>query len=135
MWPFGKGKPARLVDQAAYERNLASQTTMAPQTVTQLHEAGMQPRALLRLEYFFYAASRSNGDALARDLLAKGYSSECRPAADGSPLFCITGWSTPFPIDEGSAVAWTTEMCRLGYAHDCEFDGWGTNPDQPDLQN
>src|SRR4051812_39807203 len=135
MWPFGKGKAARYVDQSAFERILASQTTMAPQTVAELHKAGMPPQALLRLEYFFYASSLSNGEALARDLVGKGYSSECSPAADGGPLFCITGWTTPFAIDEGSAVAWTAEMCRLGFDHDCEFDGWGTNPHQPELQN
>jgi hypothetical protein len=26
--------------------------------------------------------------------------------------------------------AWTREMCEIGFAHDCEFDGWGTTPDQ-----
>ena len=135
MWPFGKKKEGRFVDRKAFERNLASQTTMAPQTVEQLHKAGMRPKALLRLEYFFYAAAASNSEALARDLLAKGYSAECRPAADGSPLYCITGWTVPFAIDAAAATAWTEEMCRLAYDHDCEFDGWGTNPHQPDLQN
>ena len=135
MWPFGKSKPARFVEPSAFDRNLAIQMTMAQQTVVQLHEAGMKPGARLRLEYFFYAASRANGEGLARALVDKGYSSECRPAADGSSLFCITGWSVPFAIDQGTAVAWTNDMCGLGYDHDCEFDGWGTNPHQPEFQN
>ncbi len=135
MWPFRKGKQSRLIDRDSFERNLASQTAMAPQTVAQLQNAGMRPKANLRLEYFFYAASSSNGEDLARDLKAKGYSAECRRSADGSSLYCITGWTVPFPIDETSTVEWTEEMCRLGYHHDCEFDGWGTNPIQPELQN
>jgi len=57
MWPFRKGKQSRLIDRDSFERNLASQTAMAPQTVAQLHNAGMRPKAKLRLEYFFYAAS------------------------------------------------------------------------------
>jgi hypothetical protein len=26
---------------------------------------------------------------------------------------------------------WTSRMCDVGREHDCEFDGWGTNPKQP----
>ena len=32
--------------------------------------------------------------------------------------------------DTEAVVAWTEQMCRLGREHDCEFDGWGTNPRQ-----
>lgn len=135
MWPFGKKKRARFIDQASFEKNLESQTAMAPQTVAQLHGLGVRSGAPLRLEYFFYADSPEAGEALARALVGKGYSSECRPSGDGSPLLCITGWSTPISIDERTVVAWTAEMCRIGYEHDCEFDGWGTNPEQPELQN
>lgn len=31
-------------------------------------------------------------------------------------------------MDTRLVVEWTKEMCRLGYSHDAEFDGWGTNP-------
>ncbi|MBL7829785.1 MAG: hypothetical protein JNK41_02060 [Saprospiraceae bacterium] len=27
---------------------------------------------------------------------------------------------------------WTKKMCELGYKFDCEFDGWGTDPNQND---
>jgi hypothetical protein len=134
MWPFRK-KSSRFHDEAAFERNLANQMAMAPQTIEQLRGIGVLPEATLRLEYFFYAASRETGDALTSVLHSKGYSSDCRPAADGSATFCITGWSNPLPMDEATVVRWTAEMCRLGFEHDCEFDGWGTTPHQPDLQN
>jgi hypothetical protein len=134
MWPFGK-KKSRFLDREAFERILTSQTTMAPQTVEQLRKIGVPSNATLRLEYFFYAASQDAGDALAVHLRAKGYSSECAPAADGSASFCITGWSLPVSMDQAAVVRWTIEMCHLGFDHDCEFDGWGTTPDQPDLQN
>jgi hypothetical protein len=135
MWPFGKAETKRFVDEHAFRQNMANQAAMAPVTVAQLHQAGMTPNSRLRLEYFFYAASQTNGDALAKVLREKGYSTECRPAADGSPTWCITGWTTPFSVDERSASSWTGEMCLLGFAHDCEFDGWGTNPEQPEPQN
>lgn len=135
MWPFRKKKSSRFIDQAAFERNLASQTAMAPQTVEQLRGLGVGPDAVLRLEYFFYAASREAGDALASVLRARGYSSDCAPAADGSRTFCISGWSHPLRMEEATVVRWAADMCRLGFDHDCEFDGWGTTPHQPEIQN
>ncbi|HEX7670549.1 MAG TPA: hypothetical protein VF395_13235 [Polyangiaceae bacterium] len=38
-------------------------------------------------------------------------------------------------IDTSTVVAWTAEMCRLEYSHDCEFDGWGTSSELPELRD
>jgi regulator of RNase E activity RraB len=135
MGLFWKKKPERFVTEKAYEKNLANQIGLAPQTVAALHRIGVSPGSALRLEYFFYAKAKANGEALVSALRGKGYSAECRPAADGSDLFCITGWSTSIAIDDEPVVGWTAEMCRLGLAHDAEFDGWGTTPEQPDAAN
>jgi len=120
----------RYVSAEACERNRARQMSMAPQTVAQLQRIGVAPGTALRLEYFFYSDKADKGAALATALLTGGYSAECRPAADGSPSFCITGWSTPIPVQGAEVRAWTSEMCTLGFEHDCEFDGWGTTPKQ-----
>jgi hypothetical protein len=101
---------------------------MSPRTVAKLYRIGVQRGTPLALEYFFYSDSAAKGEALAHALSAKRYSSTCQPAADGGPLLSITGWSVPVPVDDDSVVAWTREMCELGYSHDCEFDGWGTSP-------
>jgi regulator of RNase E activity RraB len=132
MGLFRKRQTYRFVSEDALAKNLASQTEMSPQTVAELHRIGVSPCALLRLEYFFYADEKANGEALAAALLAKGYSSECCPAADGSGLFCITGWTTPIAVHDDVVVKWTAEMCQLGFTHDAEFDGWGTTPGQSD---
>jgi hypothetical protein len=123
-------KQRRFVSEEACEKNRAEQVRMAPQTVAQLHAIGVAPGAPLRLEYFFYSNKATKGAALAAALATKGYSSECRPAADGSASFCITGWSTPIAVRDADVVAWADEMCSLGFEHDCEFDGWGTTPHQ-----
>lgn len=135
MGLFWKKKPDRFVSEEAFEKNLANQTVMAPQTVAELHRIGVAPGTTLRLEYSFYATSKANGEALMSALRGKGYSAECQPAADGSGLFCITGWSTPIAMHDEPVVGWTDEMCRLGLEHDAEFDGWGTSPEQPDAGN
>lgn len=127
MWPFGKRKKARFVDEEALARSLASQTDVVG-VVDALEAAGMPPNATLQVEYFFYADVESNGQALARELHTRGYSTECRPAADGGPLFCITGWTIPLVINREWLASWAADMVRLGFRHDCEFDGWGTYP-------
>ena len=33
-------------------------------------------------------------------------------------------------MDDQAVQLWTKEMSELGYKFDCEFDGWGTTPDQ-----
>jgi hypothetical protein len=33
-------------------------------------------------------------------------------------------------MDEQTVLEWTGHMCGVGQQHDCEFDGWGTNPQQ-----
>lgn len=135
MGLFWKSRKMRFISEDAFEKNLASQTEMAPQTVAELHRVGVRPGAMLRLEYFFYTETKANGQALSDVLLAKGYSSELHPSADGSGLFCVTGWTTPVAVLDDPIVKWTAEMCRLGFAHDAEFDGWGTSPGQAEPEN
>ena len=42
----------------------------------------------------------------------------------------ITGWTTPLEMSANLVLDWVDQMCNLGFEHDCEFDGWGTNPEQ-----
>ena len=135
MGLFWKSKTKPFISERASEKNLSKQTRLAPQVVAQLHRVGVRPGAMLRLEYFFYAKSKANGEALRDVLMAKGYSSECRPSAGWGRFFCVTGWTTPIAVVDDPIVTWTAEMCRLGFAHDAEFDGWGTNPKQAELGN
>jgi hypothetical protein len=82
------------------------------------------------LEVFFYTDTEAKAQDLAKALKALGYEIEFRAPAGDSRQFVVTGWTTPIRMTDSSVVAWTERMCRLGYEHDCEFDGWGTNPKQ-----
>jgi hypothetical protein len=52
MHPFDlfSGKPKRFVSQESFAINLASQLTMAPQTLTQLRQLGVTPDRALKLD-------------------------------------------------------------------------------------
>jgi len=102
------------------------QLAMTPQTIEALRGFGVTAEQQLKLEYFFYSNAPEKGDALASALVALGYAAQSKPAAHDPALCVVTGWTTPLAIDEQPLLAWTRTMSDLGFAHDCEFDGWGT---------
>jgi hypothetical protein len=103
---------------------------MSPQTVAELRKLGVSDSAQRRLEFFFYADVEDNAQRLATALHGLGYQAEAKVAAGDSRLFVVTGWTTPIKMDDASVVQWAERMVRLGYAHDSEFDGWGTDAQQ-----
>jgi hypothetical protein len=116
------------VSEGAFRENLVKQTKMSPQTVAQLRKYGVTDDTDLKLEFFFYTDKEPNAQGLSKALQALDYKVEYRPAAADSHLLLVTGWTIPIKMTDESVVAWADRMCRLGYEHDCEFDGWGTNP-------
>ena len=120
----------RFVSEKAFQKNLARQVTMTPQTLAQLRQYDVSDQTELKLEYFFYTDTAAKAAALAGVLSQKGYTAEHGPSAGDSKLFIITGWTKPMLMNEPTVVEWTRQMCRIGFEHDSEFDGWGTNPDQ-----
>ena len=126
----GRKGDDRYVTESSFRQNLARQTAMSPQTVAHLREHGVTDDTTLKLEFFFYTDTEAKAHALATSLRELGYEVETGPSAGDDELFVVTGWTVPIKMDDRSVVEWTEKMCRLGYEHDCEFDGWGTYPKQ-----
>lgn len=118
------------VSEADFNANRTKQIAMAPQTMEQLRGYGVTDESELKLEYFFYTNTREKAEGLAKDLADRGYDGGHDVAAGDSSQFVITGWTTPMKMTDEIVAGWTGEMCDLGYKFDCEFDGWGTNPNQ-----
>lgn len=130
MFDFFKRKPEKFVSNSAFEANLASQLAMTPQTLAQLREYGVTDQSSLKLEFFFYTNTLVKAESLAHKLAELGYAVEYGQSAEDNNTYLITGWTVPVLMSDKSMLDWTEQMCRLGYAQDCEFDGWGTNPEQ-----
>lgn len=129
--PIGESpKLNRFVSQSEFESNLAKQRAMSPETVAQLRKYGVTDDSALRLEYFFYTNRESNAAGLESALKQLGYDVESGETAANDGTILVTGWTAPIKMDESSVVQWTDDMCRIGFTHDCDFDGWGTNPSQ-----
>jgi hypothetical protein len=126
---FGKTQ-GRFVSESAFTENRAKQTAMAPDTMAQLRKYGVTDETELKLEFFFYTNTEAKAAELAGALKKKGYSVEHQPSAHDKSLQVVTGWTGKMKMTDAVVIGWTREMCEVGYASDCEFDGWGTNPKQ-----
>jgi hypothetical protein len=124
------GGNGRFQSEAAYADNRSRQLTMTPQTVAQLRTYGVTDDSQLKLEYFFYTDTKEKAAALAQKLTGLGYSGGYDHSASDKKQFVITGWTSPIKMDDKTVLDWTGRMCDVGHEHDCEFDGWGTNPKQ-----
>ena len=117
----------RFVSERAYRKNLRKQFGMNTSTLSVLRKHGVTEDAQCKIEFFFYADDESKGNELCKKLLAMGYSSSCKPSAHNKRIFLINGWTNKLTMTGHNITDWTKEMCKLGYEHDCDFDGWGTN--------
>jgi len=102
---------------------------MSPQTIAQLKKYGVTDDAILKLEFFFYTDAEAKAQGLAESLQSLNYQLESKPSARAGRLFVVTGSTTPITMNEDAVISWAEKMSRLGYEHDCYFDGWGTYPE------
>jgi len=124
------GGDGRFQTEDAYAKNRANQLVMAPQTMAQLRKYGVTDQSQLKLEYFFYTNTKEKAAALAQKLGELGYAGRFDHSASDKKQFVVTGWTTLMNMDNQTVIDWTSRMCDEGREHDCEFDGWGTNPKQ-----
>lgn len=120
-------KSKRFVSQKAFEENLERQLALTPQTIRQLRTCNVMPEKRRKLEFFFFTNTVEKAAALAAELMNKNYEVEHRPSASDARIQIITGWTTEVTMSDDTLLEWTREMCTLGFTHDCDFDGWGTN--------
>lgn len=132
---FGLFGNKRYVSDSALKSSLAKQSEMNSQTLAQLKNYGVNSDSELKLEFFFYTNEQDKASNLAIDLKALDYEIETVNKAVGDEkLWIVSGWTTKIKMDINSVTDWTTKMCNLGFEHDCDFDGWGTNPDQGEFE-
>ena len=111
------------------------QKEMNSKTLEQLSTLGVNESSRLCVEFFFYTKYADKASNLAIDLSKLGYKIETVDRSAGDKrLYVISGWTTKIKMDSESLTDWTSQMYKLGCEHDCDFDGWGTFPDQ-DIEN
>lgn len=120
----------RFVSESDFDNFLNSQLKMTPQTLNELRKLNVTADKELRLEYFFYTNKAGKAERLENEINKLNYGVESGRSQSDRNVFVISGWTTKMKMDDATVKSWTKQMCELGYKFDCEFDGWGTNPDQ-----
>lgn len=124
----------RYVSESTFKKTVKKQKEMNSQTLAQLNKYHVGDDSELSLEFFFYTDQQDKASNLAIELKKLSYNIKTvDKSASDSKLWVVTGWTTPIKMDIGSVTKWTEQMCKIGFDNDCDFDGWGTNPDQGDF--
>jgi regulator of RNase E activity RraB len=127
---FWKPKNSNYVTEKSFENNCKKQMQMSPMTLKQLRNLKVTEDKELKLEYFFYTNTNEKAELLAKELEKQNYKVEYGVSIGDKKLFIVTGRTTNIIMKEEIVTKWTKEMCEIGYKFDCEFDGWGTEPNQ-----
>jgi len=127
---FGKKDNGQFVSAEALEEKSAIQLNMLPVLMEKLRELNVDEDRELMLEFFFYTNTYQKAETFARELSNLNYQVKYGVSEGDKKLFIITGWTTKVKMKDTVVAAWIRQMCSLGYKFDCEFDGWGTIPDQ-----
>jgi regulator of RNase E activity RraB len=127
---FKKNNKGQFVTEGQFKSNSDKQVELAPQTLQQLRELGVTADKDLKLEFFFYSNTIDKVEKLSDELKKMNYEVQFGQSQGDNKLFISTGWTTKMKMDNGIVTSWTKEMCDLGYKFDCNFDGWGTTPEQ-----
>ena len=126
----GKTSPSdRFVSERGFVENKKKQKKMVPQTMQELRKIGVTEDKELKLEYFFYTNTPDKAKIFSQEIAKLGYAVEYSKSASTND-FVITGWTTKMKMNNSVVESWSEKMCDLGYKFDCDFDGWGTSPDQ-----
>ena len=120
----------QFVSEQQFKNNTTKQMQMTPQTMEQLRKINVTADMELKLEYFFYTNTADKAELFATELEKLQYTVQHGPSAGDKKLFIVTGWTTKMKMADSIVADWTKQMCELGYKFDCDFDGWGTSPDQ-----
>jgi len=125
----------RHINESTFKTTVQHQKEINGNTLAQLNKFGVGDDSRLGLEFFFYTNNQDKARNLALELKKLNYNIVTVDKSAGNPkLWVVTGWTTPIQMDVNSVTMWSKYMCRIGFQNDCDFDGWGTTPDQGDFE-
>ena len=125
-----KSNNGQYVTEKGFNNNRDKHMEMVPEIFEQLRKLNVTEDKELNLEYFFYTNTSEKAEQFANEIRKLNYTVEHGVSAGNKRLFIITGRTTKIRMTDEIVIEWTKQMCELGYKYDCEFDGWGTEPDQ-----
>jgi len=122
-------KNIKYVTEESYKKNLLCQEEMTHQVFGKLKQNGNPLSKELNLKWFFHTNCKSKAKDLIHEL--KNLSNIKDPIINfDDKVWVISGWTTKMFVSDSIVVSWTSDMCKLGYKNDCEFEGFKIFPNQ-----
>lgn len=123
-------KKEQFVTESDFNSNWETHMQLTPLTLQQLRKLSVTADKELKLEFFFYTNTAEKAALFAAEIEKLNYTVGHGVSAGDKNCFLVRGWTTKMKMADEVVAEWTKQMCELGYKYDCEFDGWGTIPDQ-----
>jgi tetratricopeptide (TPR) repeat protein len=118
----------RFITVSKHKLNVDKRSLIDKQILHELSLSGITDDSELKIEYLFYTDTKENAEKLNINLKEKQYDTADIKEFDNH--WVVSGWTSKMKMDIMTVTSWTIEMCEIGFQHDCEFDGWGTYPNQ-----
>ncbi|MFC5049129.1 hypothetical protein ACFPK9_00655 [Rubritalea spongiae] len=115
--------PTIFLTQEEHLSHKATITATAANSIPTLKSHGYHIGESVELEYFFLTNTDLQAHELSESLIALDYDSEFG-ILEGSDLFLVKGKSTPIELSGPNLSSWVSEMCDLGFRHDCKLDSF-----------
>ncbi len=105
-----------------YKKHLPQQKATS-HALALLGKLSQSNQAKKEVEFFFYTNTIKKAEQLVLLLKNQGY--EVFKPSRTLDKIGVSGNTGPISLKEQDFLEWAEKMSDLGYACDCEFDGWG----------
>lgn len=122
-------KQKRLVSENDFTASQIRHLRLATESLVSLRDAAVEEEDELKIDYFFYSDTLEKAEKLEQEIQKIGYIVNYGPAKHNKNLFVISGRTKKIKMMHESLSKWVTEMCELGFDHDCNFDNWKVVPE------
>lgn len=116
------------VSEIDFIANRGKQFHTAIATLVSLRDSSVEEEDELKIDYFFYTNTLEKSQVLANEIQKLDYIVHNNVSSNDKNIFVIRGRTTEMKMMHEILRKWVSEMCELGYKHDCHFERWEITP-------
>lgn len=114
----------QFVSEIDFITNLGRQSHLAIETLVSLREFNVEEEDAYKIDFCFGTDSLEKSLELIKELHAQEYTAVHEAVVGNKKRFLIHGQTTAVKMMHETLKKWATDMCKLGYACDCNLEQW-----------
>lgn len=122
-------KQKRYVSENDFAANQIRHVKQATESLVSLRDVAVEEEDEFKIDYFFYTDTLEKAQKLEEEIQSMNFIVNYGPASQNKNLFAISGRTLEIKMMHESLSKWVSEMCELGYKHDCNFESWQIVPE------